>query len=96
MICDLSDVPPQGCPAKQGAAKMKEGPGKLKMELTYDGYAKETAIMVVQDSTKEQLYYQPFRASNAVHKGTETHSFTHLGAEDYHVVVGDEGRDGFW
>lgn len=95
MVCELSDVPPEGCPAKD-VKTIEQGPGKMSIKITYDGYAKETALMFVQDNTGKQLYYQPFNAPNAKNKQTETHSFTDLGAGTYSLVLGDEGKDGFW
>jgi secreted trypsin-like serine protease len=95
MVCELSDVPPDGCPAKE-VRTILQGPGKIDLKITYDGYAKETALMLIQDSSGKQLYYQPFRSPNAKNKATETHSFTSLGPGTYTLVVGDEGKDGFW
>ena len=95
MICKLSDVPPAGC-AEKPIKTLDSGPGKVTLTITYDGYARETALMFVQDSTGEQLYFQPYRAPNAVNRKTETWTFTDLGAGTYTLLFGDQGGDGFW
>jgi Trypsin len=94
MICELSDFPPAGCPAKE-AKTVETGPGKMSIKIIYDDYPKETAFMFVQDNTGKQLVYQPYK-TNTVKRKTEVYSFTDLGAGTYSLVLGDEGRDGIW
>jgi Trypsin len=96
MICELSDYPPAGCPAKPDNGGIGNGNGKVKISIKYDDYPTETGFAFIHDGTGKRLHFQPFHYPGATKRGTAYWSWDGLPAGDYRVQVGDEGKDGIW
>lgn len=94
MVCELSEFPPEGCPAKPANSGIGNGNGKITIRLLYDQYASETALSLIHDQSGEQLYFQPYNSPNAKNGITEDIPFEGLPAGNYSLMVGDDGRDG--
>lgn len=93
MICLHSQDPPDSCALQPGGG-IDNGNGKLSLQITYDSYARETALSLKHDGSGETIYFQAYAAANAINGATETLEFNDLPAGDYTLSIGDDGRDG--